>query len=317
MKNINIEKSAYINQNANVFVVNDNAKLMAMGAEPEPAYVYSQSNNSEIVCFEERAQIYGDSSEVIYENPAEFTPTTNNKFVTFAENTIICPGNKSVNCAFGNGAIFYTGYELLKGQELTHKTNSYNDYKFLENSICFSSGSDSTIYTSPSNYCVINAKLITTGNYSRIDDYSPASNNIILSMGDKNRVGSKGCRALLSTGDNVYARIENAALSEKVNYLVEKQEIICLGKESRVSTDNKSIVVVKEDMEWVKVGIKSILAVITMINDRPDILLFYTENEENEYPANIADAQKINSGWYYKLNENKELVKVNNPNYQP
>lgn len=317
MKNVDISKSNYILDNTNVFIVNDNAKLTASGTEETAAHVYSQSHHAEVVCFEDSAQIYGDSSEVIYENPTEFNPTVNNKFVTFGESAVICPGNKSVNCAFGDATIFYTGYELLESQGLVPENRSYEKYKFLEDSICFSSGENSTIYTSPVEYCVINAQLITAGEDANVFDYSPASNNIILSTGNNNSIESNGCRAVLATGNNLYASIHNAALSAEINTLVEKQEVVCLGKESRVSTDNKSTIIVKDDAQWIQAGQNSVLAIMTMTNSRPDILLFYTQDEEGEYPTNIADSQKIYAGSYYRLNENKELVKVDNPNHRP
>lgn len=317
MKNINVDKSGYIDSKTNIFVVNDNAKVIASGNEESPAYVYAQSNNAEVVCFEERAQIYGDSSETVYDNPSEFNPATGSKFVTFGEGATICPGNKSVNCALGDNTIFYTGYELLESQSLIPENGSYDKYKFLEDSICFSSGEESTIYTSPVEYCVRNAKLISTGKNSHIYDYSPSTNNIIVSTGEGTRVSSNGCKTVLSTGNYFYAGINNESLNQELEDLVEKQTIVCLGEGDRIGTHLKSTVIVKDTIEWVKCDDSSVLAILTEIDNRPDILLFYTKNDEGKYPDNIKENQKIESWQYYRLNNNKKLEVVENPNHRP
>ncbi|MBI6531168.1 hypothetical protein JEP40_18860 [Proteus vulgaris] len=317
MKNINVNKSNYISSKTNVFVVNDNVKVVASGNEELPAYVYAQSNNAEVVCFEEGAQIYGDSSETVYENPSEFNPATGSKFVTFGDSAIICPGNKSVNCALGDNTIFYTGYELLGSQSLIPENGYHDKYKFLEDSICFSSGEESTIYTSPVEYCVRNTKLISTGKNSHIYDYSPSTNNIIVSTGERTRVSSNGCKTVLSTGNYFYADINNESLNQEVDDLVEKQTIVCLGEGNRIITHFRSTVIVKDTIEWVKCDRSSVLAILTKIDNRPDVLLFYTEDDNGEYPNDIKGNQRINSFKYYRLNSNKELEIVIDPNHQP
>lgn len=315
MKNVDFTKSAYIFDSTNIFLSNDNARLTAIGTDDAPAHVYSQSNNAKIVSFEDGVRLYGDASETIYENPLEFKPAINNTFVTLGENATICPGNKSVNCALGNSSTFYTGYELLNPQSLVNETNSYDSYQFLEDTVCFASGENAVIYTAYYDYCVVNTQLISTGKNASINDESPASNNIIVSSGNGASISSNGCRVLFSTGDDVSADIKNNALSSEAMDLVEHQTVISLGKTSHISTDNKSSVIVQEDAQWIKVGINSMLGIMTMTNNRPNMLLFFTQDEEGEYPENISESQKISYENYYRLNENKELVTVSAPNH--
>lgn len=317
MKNINVDKSEYIHPDTNVFVVNDNAKVIASGNERTPAYVYAQSNNAEVVCFEEGAQIYGDSSEIVYDNPSEFNPATGSKFVTFGEGATICPGNKSVNCALGDNSVMFVGYEFIEEQILESEDGSYEGYKFLENSVCFASGNRANIETLPAEHCVRNVKMIITGDESSIDDYSPSSDNTIISTGESNIIDSWGGKEVIATGNKAFITLKNNSSINEEEKIVEKQTVVCLGKESRIYTKFESTVIVQEDFEWVRVSENSTLAILTKIDNRPDILLFYTKNDEGKYPDNIKENQKIESWQYYRLNNNKELEVVENPNHRP